>query len=201
MFPPDPRVEAGPVVGLHNVPAVDLAGAHAAVVGALRPGEPVLGPPKRMTVLGQEGVLLLDAEPGLKVLGLGHDLHALLHHTSGLQNRIRYVRIRDHFFYESADPDPYSKCGIGSGSVFGIWLRIRIQVLQLLFNFERRLKLSKKCTVNVFSSNFFMFSLISTITLMIVKMIQIKNNFTHIVATCKILSLTIGVQNLKMLDT
>ncbi len=86
MFPPDASVEAGPVVGLHNVPAVDLAGAHTAVIGALRPGEPVLGPPKGMTVLGQEGVLLLDTEPGLEVLGLGHDLHALLHHTLGLQS-------------------------------------------------------------------------------------------------------------------
>jgi hypothetical protein len=89
MFPPDARVEAGPVVGLHNVPAIDLAGAYAAVVGALRPGEPVLGPPKGMTVLGQECVLLLDTEPGLEVLGLGHDLYALLHHRSGL------VRVAD----------------------------------------------------------------------------------------------------------
>jgi hypothetical protein len=148
MFTPDPRVEAGPVVGLNHIPAVDLAGAHAAVIGALRPGEPVLRPPKGMTVLGQEGVLLLDTEPGLEVLGLGHDLHALLHHRSGLKSglriRIRYVWIRVHFYHESADPDPYSEYGIGSGSVFGIWLRIWIQVLQLILYFERRSKLSKK---------------------------------------------------------
>jgi hypothetical protein len=123
MIPPNPSVEAGPVVGLHNVPAVDLAGAHAAVVGALRPGEPVLGPPKGMTVLGEEGVLLLNTEPGLEVLGLGHDLHALLHHRSGLKSglriRIRYVWIRIHYYYKLPDPNSENGCTahIGMGGV------------------------------------------------------------------------------------
>ncbi len=67
----DAGVHAGAVVGLNDVAAVDLVGPHAAVVGPLGPGEAVLGPAERVLVLVQEGVLLLDAEPRLLVLGPG----------------------------------------------------------------------------------------------------------------------------------
>ena len=38
--------------------------------------EAVLGPSKRMTIVVQQGVLLLNAEPGLGFFGLFHDLIA-----------------------------------------------------------------------------------------------------------------------------
>ena len=50
---PDPCVEAGSVVGLHDVPAVDVAGPHGAVVGALRTGESILRPAKGVSVLNK----------------------------------------------------------------------------------------------------------------------------------------------------
>merc|ERR1719219_978185 len=71
---PDPGVETGAVVSLHDVPAVDLVGPDPAVVGALGAGEPVLGPPEGMLVLVQQSVLLLDTEPGMVILGLLHHL-------------------------------------------------------------------------------------------------------------------------------
>ena len=46
---PDPGVEAGPVVRLHDVPPEHTARAHPAVVGTLGPGEPALGPAQRVT--------------------------------------------------------------------------------------------------------------------------------------------------------
>uniref|UniRef100_A0A1I8FN22 Protein kinase domain-containing protein n=1 Tax=Macrostomum lignano TaxID=282301 RepID=A0A1I8FN22_9PLAT len=66
----------GPVVRLHHVPAVDIAGPDPGVVGTLRPGKAVLGPAERVPVGVQHGVLLLDAEPGLELLGLLHHLLA-----------------------------------------------------------------------------------------------------------------------------
>merc|ERR1740128_242421 len=69
-------VEAGPVVGLHDVPTVHVAGSHRAVVRALGSREPVLGPTEGMSVLGKECVLLLDTEPGMGVFGLSHNLLA-----------------------------------------------------------------------------------------------------------------------------
>lgn len=65
----DTRVEAGPVVSLDDVTAVDLVGADAAVVGTLGAGEAVLRPAERVLVLVKQGVLLLDAKPGGKILG------------------------------------------------------------------------------------------------------------------------------------
>ena len=56
-------------MGLDDVTAVDLVGADAAIVGALGTGEAVLGPSEGVLVLVQQGVLLLDAEPGDKLLG------------------------------------------------------------------------------------------------------------------------------------
>merc|ERR550517_2422075 len=70
----DPGVETCAVVSLHNVPAVDLVSPHPAVVGTLRPGEPVLGPAEWVLVLVQQSVLLLDTEPWVVVLGLLHHL-------------------------------------------------------------------------------------------------------------------------------
>ena len=50
---PDPRVEAGSVVGLHDVPAVDVAGPHGAVVRSLRTGESILRPAEGVSVLNK----------------------------------------------------------------------------------------------------------------------------------------------------
>ena len=57
---------------------VHLVCPDAAVVGSLGSGEAALGPAKGVLVLVQDGVLLLDAEPRVLVLGLLHDLVALL---------------------------------------------------------------------------------------------------------------------------
>ncbi len=55
-----------------------LVGADAAIVGALGSGEPVLGPAEGVAILVEEGVLLLDAEPGRLRLGALHDFVASL---------------------------------------------------------------------------------------------------------------------------
>ncbi len=73
MFPPDPCIEAGPVVGLHNPPAVTLASDHTAVVGALStdkcshlyPGIEA-GP-----VLGLYNIPALDLASAHKTTGVG----------------------------------------------------------------------------------------------------------------------------------
>ena len=56
-------------MSLYDVSPVNLVGADSAVVGALRSGETILWPSEGMLVLIQKGVLLLDSEPGNKVLG------------------------------------------------------------------------------------------------------------------------------------
>lgn len=56
-------------MGLDDVTGVHLVGAHSAVVRSLRAGEAVLGPAEGAAVHVQQGVLLLDAEPGRGVLG------------------------------------------------------------------------------------------------------------------------------------
>lgn len=61
----DAGVQAGLVVGVDDVAAEDLAGADTAVVGALGPGEAVLGPAIGPAVDVEERVLLLEAEPKL----------------------------------------------------------------------------------------------------------------------------------------
>merc|ERR1719150_901937 len=69
---PDPGIETGAVVSLHNVPSVDLVCPHTAVVGTLGSGEPVLWPSEGVLVLVQQGVLLLDTEPGVLPRSLVH---------------------------------------------------------------------------------------------------------------------------------
>ena len=64
----DPRVQTGLVMRLDNVAAVHLAGADAAVVRALRAGEPVVRPAVRPVVRPEQGVLLLQPKPELLLL-------------------------------------------------------------------------------------------------------------------------------------
>ena len=54
-----------------------LVGSDTAVVRALGAGETALGPPERVLVLVEDGILLLDAEPRVLVLCLLHNLIAL----------------------------------------------------------------------------------------------------------------------------
>jgi len=70
----DTGIETGLVVGLDNITAKDLLGADTAVVRALGTGETALGPAENLTVDVEEGVLLLDTEPGMLVSMSGHDL-------------------------------------------------------------------------------------------------------------------------------
>ena len=56
---------------------IHLVGSDSAVVGALGAGEAALGPPEGVLILVEDGVLLLDAEPRVLILGLLHDLIAL----------------------------------------------------------------------------------------------------------------------------
>lgn len=74
----DAGVEAGLVVGVDNVALNDLAGTNTAVVGALGSGETVRGPAEGTVAEVEEGVLLLETEPGL-VFGVSlHQLGALM---------------------------------------------------------------------------------------------------------------------------
>jgi hypothetical protein len=65
-------------VCLNNVTAVNLSSTNTTVVRTLRTGETTLGPSVRLTVLVEEGVLLLKTEPGLLVLVGLHELGALV---------------------------------------------------------------------------------------------------------------------------
>ena len=74
----DASVEAGLVVSVHDGSAVAVVGADGAVVGSLGAGEAGAGPSEGLDdelVLGlEEGVLLLDAEPGDVVVACVEDL-------------------------------------------------------------------------------------------------------------------------------
>jgi hypothetical protein len=74
----DAGVQAGLVVGVHDVALHDLSRADAAVVGALGSGEAADGPAVRVAVEVEEGVLLLEPEPGLVVGVLVHQLGRLV---------------------------------------------------------------------------------------------------------------------------
>uniref|UniRef100_A0A182IN69 Uncharacterized protein n=1 Tax=Anopheles atroparvus TaxID=41427 RepID=A0A182IN69_ANOAO len=65
----DARIQTGDRVCLGDVARHHVLGAGGAVVGALRPREPVHRPAEWAPVHVQEGVLLLDAEPRLQLLG------------------------------------------------------------------------------------------------------------------------------------
>ena len=66
----DTGIQAGLVVSFYDITAIDLVGADTAVVWPLRSREPVFGPAIGPAVRAEEGVLLLQTEPGL-VLGMG----------------------------------------------------------------------------------------------------------------------------------
>lgn len=57
------------VVSLDEITGKDLAGSDSAVVRTLGGGEPTLGPTVRLTVRVEQGVLLLETEPGLVLSG------------------------------------------------------------------------------------------------------------------------------------
>lgn len=74
----DAGVEAGLVVRLDNITTKDLGGADTAVVGALGTGETVGGPSVGAIRQVEQGVLLLEAKPGLS-RGMGlHEAGALV---------------------------------------------------------------------------------------------------------------------------
>jgi len=66
-------VQAGSVVGLNQGTSEDLVDTNTAVVGTLGGRETATGPAEGGTIDGEQGVLLLNAEPGLLGLGLLHD--------------------------------------------------------------------------------------------------------------------------------
>ena len=61
-------------MGLDDLTSDDAIGTDSAVVGSLGSGETVLGPAQGPAVEVQEGVFLLDTEPGLLSLGQLHGL-------------------------------------------------------------------------------------------------------------------------------
>lgn len=79
-------------MGLDDLPGDDLVGADAAVVGPLGPGEAVRGPAEGPAVDVQEGVLLLDAEPGLLLLHEAR-VHGLLALEPFVRGRRRVVEV------------------------------------------------------------------------------------------------------------
>jgi len=80
----DSGVEAGLVVGLNDVPSKDAVSAHSAVVGSLGGRVSSLGPAIGMAVGLEEGVLLLDSEPGFVVLALLKDLGGMVARVGGM---------------------------------------------------------------------------------------------------------------------
>jgi hypothetical protein len=86
----DTSVDAGLVVSLNDVTAVDLAGTDTAVVRALRTGETALGPAVGLVIEIEQGVLLLETEPrnlllvGLHELGAGMAVVELVGSTVGI---------------------------------------------------------------------------------------------------------------------
>lgn len=74
----DTSVQAGAVVSLNDVTAVDLAGTNTAVVRTLGARETTLGPAVGGAELVEKGVLLLKTEPRLMVLVGLHELVALM---------------------------------------------------------------------------------------------------------------------------
>lgn len=69
----DSGVQAGSVVCLYERATKRSVCSSTTVVGALGGGETSLGPAEGDVVEGEEGVLLLNSEPWLEVLGLLHD--------------------------------------------------------------------------------------------------------------------------------
>lgn len=80
----DTGVQAGTVVGLDDVTAVDLAGTDTTVVRALGTGETTTGPAVGPAIGTEEGVLLLKTEPEL-LLGVG------LHQAGGIVTVVELV--------------------------------------------------------------------------------------------------------------
>ena len=74
----DACVQTCAVVRLSHVAAVHTTRAHGAVVGPLRPRVAILGPVERVVVDVEQRVLLLNAEPRVRVLALLHHLVAVV---------------------------------------------------------------------------------------------------------------------------
>lgn len=74
----DAGVQAGLVVSLNDVTAVDLAGSDTTVVRTLRTGETTLGPAVWPSVMTKEGVFLLKTEPEVLVGMCLHQLSSLV---------------------------------------------------------------------------------------------------------------------------
>jgi hypothetical protein len=74
----DTSVDAGLVVSLYNITAVDLAGTDTAIVRTLGTGETTLGPAVGLVIQIEEGVLLLKTKPRLLILVGLHELGAIM---------------------------------------------------------------------------------------------------------------------------
>lgn len=83
-------VEAGSIVGLDDFAADHLIGTDATVIGTLRTREAILRPAEWPAVEVQQGVLLLDAEPGILVLD---GFHRLIRQVPLVRLRRRLVAI------------------------------------------------------------------------------------------------------------
>lgn len=69
-----PGIQTGPIVSLDDLTTDHFVGANAAIIGALRAREAVLGPTKRPAIEIQQSVLLLDTKPGILILDRLHRL-------------------------------------------------------------------------------------------------------------------------------
>lgn len=72
----DASVHAGTIVSLQHGTTVGSVTAHRAIVGTLGTRKALLGPAEGMTVPVQQGIFLLNAEPGLSRRGSIHGLLA-----------------------------------------------------------------------------------------------------------------------------
>jgi len=74
----DAGVKAGTIVGFDKVACENFAGTSTAVVRALRAGETTFRPSKRSAIDVEEGVLLLESEPGNFVFSEFHGFGSMV---------------------------------------------------------------------------------------------------------------------------
>jgi len=134
----DPSVKTSAVVSLDEITGKDLAGSDSAVVRTLRGGEPTLGPTVRLTIRVEQGVLLLETEPGLVLLGQVHVLLAQVPVVVGGGGTVGEVTsTEDQDVVSSTEriredgTGPQKDVGIMTGSLLG-GRSIEVPLLQLL---------------------------------------------------------------------
>ena len=88
-------VKTGTVVSLNEITSKDLAGTDTTVVRALWSWETALWPTVWLSIGVEEGVLLLDTEPRILLLGLVHGLLGVVAVVGLVRRAVAVVAFRD----------------------------------------------------------------------------------------------------------